>query len=98
MSSFLLMPFLAVAISVEQDPHGRHDGHHVWSKISEVQNLDGETICQWKCSGLQGGFRGEHYMSTTRRGYCPTPRTVSKRNYLEEDMRGREYGRDPRVR
>ncbi|MEM8501247.1 MAG: hypothetical protein AAF542_24750 [Pseudomonadota bacterium] len=98
MSSFLLMPFLAVAISVEQDHNGRHDGHHVWSKISEVQNLDGETICQWKCSGLQGGFRGEHYVSTTRRGYCPTPRTVSKRNYLEEDMRGRNRGRDIRVR
>ena len=49
--------------------HAAH-GWHSWSKVSQQDGLNGQVVCQWKCSYTYGE---EHFTTTSGYGYCPNP-------------------------
>lgn len=48
-----------------------HSSHN-WQKEFEQPAQNGEMLCQWKCTA-PGDFGGEHVITTSGYGMCPTP-------------------------
>jgi len=46
--------------------YAAHSGHY-WSKVSEQKGVNGQVVCQWKCSAIGE----EHYRTTSGYGSCP---------------------------
>jgi len=44
--------------------------YHVWTKVSEQKGVNGQVVCQWKCSAL-GYYGEEHHKTTSGYGSCP---------------------------
>lgn len=61
------LSFLLVFSVVSSGAWAYHS--HMWTKLTEIDGSNGQTVCQWKC----GIGSDKHHKTTSGYGYCPHP-------------------------